>query len=502
MPQQIMDNFQPGGESRDDTMISIVVPVFNEEESLADCLRSLIRQDYTADREIVVVDNGSTDKSVSIAESFGARVVRCAAQQDVFAARQCGALAAHGEIVVQADADTIYPSDWLSRIATYFCDPQVVAVAGTFVYRTPVRWAATEVFLRHFMNSICLRVIGRPSVISGANFAFRREAFLKTRGYARDLYAPDQYGLATQLSRLGRVLYAKTLTASTSPRRRVESPLVALLFFRNLFRGFAHAFRDRRAIRMPAPLPKKAQKSLPWLAIRLFPLLALTALIADGYFIPSSTVFGHVYSKAKTGDKVIALTFDNGPNEPYTSEILDILDSYGIKATFFVTGKNAQLYPDTVRRMIAEGDVVGNNSYSYDADHALTYEGMRNMDRGQQAIFSVAGVEPHLYRPPLGQKSPWELYHARRKHVVEVNWNIATNESHTKDFEVMANNIVKRARPGGIIDLHDAYGDPEANKSLTVKALPLIIEGLQNEGYSFETIPELLHVPAYNTPGQ
>ena len=98
-----------------------------------------------------------------------------------------------------------------------------------------------------------------------------------------------------------------------------------------------------------------------WVAIRLLPLLIVIALVADGYFVPTSTVFGQVYSKAKTRDKVIALSFDDGPNEPYTSEILDILDSYGIKATFFVTGKNAELYPETVKRMVAEGQVIGNH---------------------------------------------------------------------------------------------------------------------------------------------
>lgn len=484
-------------------MISIVVPVLNEEELLADCLKSLFEQDYKGEYEIVIVDNGSTDKSVSIAESFGARVVYCATQRNVFAARNCGALASHGEIIAQADADTVYPRDWLSRIAGHFSEPKVVAVAGTFVYRRPVRWSGTEVFLRHLMNTICLRVIGRPSVISGANFAFRKAAFEKTQGYSTELYAPDQYGLATQLSRLGKVEYDKTLTVATSSRRRVESPLLLILFWRNLYRGFSHAFRDRLAKRVPPVEAKRTRKSTAmWVAIRLLPLLIVIALVADGYFVPTSTVFGQVYSRAKTWDKVIALSFDDGPNEPYTSEILDILDSYGIKATFFVTGKNAELYPETVKRMVAEGHVVGNHSYSHNANHALTDEGIKDMDRGEKAIYRVVGVDPHLYRAPHGKKSPWELFHARRDNLAAVNWSISTNELNTKDFEAVARNIVKKARPGGIIDLHDGYGNdhgtPQADKSLTVKALPLIIEGLQDKGYSFATIPELLNLPAYN----
>ena len=98
-------------------MISIVIPARNEEKLLPDSLRSLKDQDYQGEYEIILADNGSTDATAAIAGEFGVRVVDCHEIKSVFYARQIGADAARGDIIAQADADTIYPRDWLRRIA-------------------------------------------------------------------------------------------------------------------------------------------------------------------------------------------------------------------------------------------------------------------------------------------------------------------------------------------------------------------------------------------------
>jgi peptidoglycan/xylan/chitin deacetylase (PgdA/CDA1 family) len=245
------------------------------------------------------------------------------------------------------------------------------------------------------------------------------------------------------------------------------------------------------------------------IATRLLPVpVLILSLVAYGYFIPASPVFGKVYYKGSPAENIVALTFDDGPNDPYTSQILDILDSYNIKATFFVIGRNVELYPETARRIVAEGHILGNHSYSHNANHALTEYGFRDLQLAQEVIFNITGVSPHLYRPPHGKKSPWELYDVKKEGLIEVTWSVSANDQHVVAYfgepspETFAKEIVHETHPGEIILLHDGYGTlhgtVKSDKDITVKALPLIIEQLQAKGYRLVTVPELLDKPAYN----
>lgn len=485
-------------------MISIVIPVLNEEKLLSDCLRSLGNQDFTGEYEVVVVDNGSTDGSVRIAGGFGARVLFCPSQRDVVRARDYGARAAYGDIVVQADADTIYPRDWLTRIAKHIsAHPEAVAVAGTFVYSgRPSLFARVELCSRQVINFFTVRVFGRPYIISGANFAFLKKAFSHVDGYDKKTYSADQYGISTRLSKAGKIIYDRKLSVATSPRR-LEKPLLLLLMaaILNLYRLCEYVLKFYAGILQTAIMKPVKPPSLRTYAKLLPPVLA-AAFLAYGYFIPTSQVFGKVYYEGKSPGKAVALTFDDGPNDPYTSQILDILALYGIKATFFTTGGNVELYPETARRIIAEGHVLGNHSYSHKANHALTEQGWRDTKLAQKSIFNVVGVRPHLYRPPHGKKSPWELQLLKEENLIEVTWSVSTSELRARSPESLAQEIVKRTELGDIILLHDGYGNShncsKADKTITVEALPIIIRTLQDRGYRFVTVSELLKVPAYN----
>jgi glycosyltransferase involved in cell wall biosynthesis len=210
-------------------MISVVIPALNEEKFIPDCLRSLKSQDYQGDCEIIVADNGSTDNTARISRDFGAKVVYCPEKKDVFYARLAGADATSGDIIAQADADTVYPANWLRRIADRFAShPEAVAVAGRYIYRNPPWWAAYEYFLRLCINRLTIAFVGRPLLISGSTFVFRRGAFLAVNGYRGLSYSVDQYGISDRLSKQGKILYDKDLCVSTSSRR-VSIPLTIIL---------------------------------------------------------------------------------------------------------------------------------------------------------------------------------------------------------------------------------------------------------------------------------
>lgn len=210
-------------------MISIVIPARNEESHLAKCLNSLKSQNYRGDYEIVVVDNDSSDHTPEIARNFNAKVVNCP-KVGVTYARQSGAVAARGNIVIQADADTTYPSDWLSKISAHFEElPELAGLTGAYRYLEPRYWASTEYSLRAAANALWLFIFNKPIFVSGANFAFRRDAFLKAGGYEISSLSSDQWGISNRISKVGKVIYDQNIVAFTS-NRRVEKPFAVLLF--------------------------------------------------------------------------------------------------------------------------------------------------------------------------------------------------------------------------------------------------------------------------------
>jgi peptidoglycan/xylan/chitin deacetylase (PgdA/CDA1 family) len=481
-------------------MISVVIPALNEERFIAECLDSLKNQDYRGEYEIIVADNGSSDNTANIARSYGVKVILCLEKKSVSYVRQVGADAARGDIIAQADSDTVYPSDWLTKIADHFSShPDSAALAGRFLYKDPPSWAGFEYFLRDTTNRLSALLVGRPLLVSGATFAFRRKAFIDVGGYGDVSFSADQLGISGRLSEAGKIYYDRDFYVLTSSRS-VRKPLLVCIMEAVVHIGRWAGYLGKS---YADSLEEFANKTtLRRVALRVSPVAIVLMVLAYGYFIPTSPVFGKVYYKGDHHQKVVALTFDDGPNEPYTSEVLDILDEYNVKATFFCVGKNVELYPETAKRIVAEGHVLGNHSYTHNANHALTEYGAKDLIVAEKAIFDTVGVEPHLYRPPHGKKSPWELEAVKDQGMIEVTWSVSTGELNTHSYEKVATRIVDETHRGEIILLHDGYGTShncsQADKSLTVEALPLIIEKLQAEGYTFVTVPELLDVPAYN----
>ena len=209
---------------------------------------------------------------------------------------------------------------------------------------------------------------------------------------------------------------------------------------------------------------------------------------------------GVVYWHGDINQKKIALTFDDGPNQPYTSQILDILKTYNIKATFFLIGKNVEAYPEVVKRMVKEGHSIGNHTYSHpELVLKLKSQIERQIKKAEEIIFKVTGIRPYLFRPPYGLDNPWVFVEAEKMGYLIIKWSVSGgNGGKEISYDKILNKVLSKVENGSIILLHDGNRlIKEADRSQLVRALPLIIEILENKGYQFVTIPELLGLENY-----
>lgn len=212
---------------------SVVIPAYNEAGFIGACLDSLLLQDFTDPYEIIVVDNNSTDDTALIARARGAIVVR-EERQGVCWARQRGTELAAGEIIVSTDADTLYRSDWLSRIDREFrSDGTRIAVAGPFRFIDAPWWGRTWTRGLFGYVRVVSRVVKRVPYIAAANVAFLKSAW---PGY--DTHATqggDELDLLRNLQGRGTVAYVPDNAVFTSSRRLAQgliyNVLVALFYY-------------------------------------------------------------------------------------------------------------------------------------------------------------------------------------------------------------------------------------------------------------------------------
>lgn len=202
--------------------ISVVIPAYNEEQYLGACLQSLMAQDYSEPFEIIVADNGSTDRTAAIAREFGVRVLS-EPRRGVCAARQTGTENARGDIVVSTDSDTVFPSGWLSTIARTFADhPGAVAVTGPVTFVDAPWWGRSLAGALFGINRAIFVRTGKVRHISGCNTAFRKGAW---SGYQTRLtQGGDELDLLRQLSAHGPVVFRQDMLVETSSRRFHHGP--------------------------------------------------------------------------------------------------------------------------------------------------------------------------------------------------------------------------------------------------------------------------------------
>ena len=223
----------------------------------------------------------------------------------------------------------------------------------------------------------------------------------------------------------------------------------------------------------------------------------LSAIAQGNEAPPRSDNHCYGYCSIKTSKKLIALTFDDGPDAIYTKKIIDVLSNYGIKATFFMVGQNVLKHPELVIVAHLQGHIIANHTFSHRKLSTLDKLAVeQEILDGNYAIFEVLGKYPLLFRPPYGACSKLSHETVEDLGLHTIMWSSTTDDFNVKltSPEKIANEVLGLIHPGAIVLLHDGGGK---SRQKTVDALGLIIKELQKRGYKFVTVPELLKLEPY-----
>lgn len=203
----------------------------------------------------------------------------------------------------------------------------------------------------------------------------------------------------------------------------------------------------------------------------------------------NAVVSVHQISPDDDSRKLVALTFDDGPAEKYTDAYLDILDKYGIHATFFNLGQNVEEYPDLAKKICDRGSEVMSHTYQHQQLSLLDSEALqKEFSSTFSTIESTTGVKTTGFRPPYGDFTEKAWLNSGGLASVSVLWNQDSLDWKRPGVDAIVENSTKNVTSGSIILMHDGGG----NRDQDVEALPQIIEKLQNEGYEFVTVSELM----------
>jgi peptidoglycan/xylan/chitin deacetylase (PgdA/CDA1 family)/uncharacterized membrane protein YbhN (UPF0104 family) len=242
-----------------------------------------------------------------------------------------------------------------------------------------------------------------------------------------------------------------------------------------------------------------------WAGWAVFGVVCMLVLVwAWASFTPNSPLFGRVVTGRGTNDRVLALTFDDGPSSEWTPPVLDALRDSGARATFFVLGRNVEAHPELVRRISDEGHEIASHGY----DHALlTFASEadveRQLERTERSLAGALGEPPRtrLFRAPHGFRNPFVARATSRRGYEVVGWTKGVWDTAKPGVEAIVRRTIGGFRPGGILLLHDADGSGAgADRSQTAEAVPEIVERAHAAGYELVTVSELAtRAPARRT---
>jgi peptidoglycan-N-acetylglucosamine deacetylase len=221
---------------------------------------------------------------------------------------------------------------------------------------------------------------------------------------------------------------------------------------------------------------------------------AAAAAAAYQSMAPGAQWFGRTFVSGARGSKQIALSYDDGPNEPHTLRLMEVLAKHDVRATFFVIGRYVARRPDIARDLLKAGHVLGNHTFAH--PHLIVsspVETRIQLEECQRAVVEVAGEAPRLFRPPFGGRRPDTLRIARSLGLETVMWDVTSWDWEMPPAVKIVETCTRQMRGGDVILMHDGdHVAPGGDRSQTVLATDLLIERWKAKGYEFVTVPEMM----------
>jgi peptidoglycan-N-acetylglucosamine deacetylase len=226
-----------------------------------------------------------------------------------------------------------------------------------------------------------------------------------------------------------------------------------------------------------------------WYYILLF--FIYTLIVFWGCYNVGSNFFIRIICKADTTNKEIAISFDDGPAENYTPEILELLGKNNIKAAFFCIGKRIINNEDLLRKIYEQQHIIGNHSYSHHAlfDLFSTGKMCADLDMMDEATAKATGVKPRLFRPPYGVTNPTVKKAVINGNYIPVGWSIRSLDTVIKDKQKLFSRI-SNLKPGDIVLFHDT-------SKTTLDILQTFIDHVHRSGFTFVRLDKLLNIEPY-----
>lgn len=229
---------------------------------------------------------------------------------------------------------------------------------------------------------------------------------------------------------------------------------------------------------------------MAWVIVIL--LLGVLAALVWASVDIGSGVYLKALCRAESADKVVALTFDDGPDADSTPRVLDLLKRYDVRATFFVVGEQARQNPELIHRMVAEGHTVAGHSY-YHLPQSTLWSSQRYTEelfRCNDVVARLTGLRMRLYRPPFGVTNPPIARAVKNLGLIPVGWSVRSLDTITKNRDRVVDRVMRGLRGGDVILLHDRLENSE-------ELLEKLLTALRTQHYTTATVDELFKIEAY-----